>query len=115
VSYYDKDLTIHEVAYHRNGICGTGFHVIRFADNDEQREFVGVVFGYNPVCYRDDETGEFDDPVYMDPHVAVLDADLVIESVEFGVNSWRGDTYAEKLYKAIDTYSEERRAAWAQT
>lgn len=105
------NLTIHEVDYHRNGSWGTGFYVIRFRDNDLGREFVGTVFGHNPTVYRDSETPyEFYDPIYEDPHVAVLDVDLVKSTVRFGENSWRGGNYADDLYLAIDAFAEGKDA-----
>jgi hypothetical protein len=104
------DITIQEVARHRNGVCGTGFYAVRFWDKEEKRQFVATVFGYNPACYRDEDTpDQFDDDLYADPHVAVLDADLAHATVEFGVNSWRGDRYADDLFLAIDKHSAAER------
>ena len=99
------DLTIHEVAHHRNGVCGMPFHAIRFRDNEEGREFVATVFGYNPAPHRDQYgPDKFHDRVYGDPHVAVLDVELAQTTIEFGYNSWRGDQYADDLYLAIDRH-----------
>lgn len=100
-----NNISIFEVERHRNGSSGAGFYAIRFYDKDENREMVAVVFGYRPKRFRNAENpNEFDDPVYFDPHVAVLDTELVRETVEFGVNSWRGGHYAHAMYDAIDDY-----------
>ncbi|MEA3044602.1 MAG: hypothetical protein QOH47_2440 [Sphingomonadales bacterium] len=44
--------------------------------------------------------------------VAVLDAGLALESVEFSVNSWRGDDFEPALRAAIAIYEEGRDAEW---
>ena len=104
------NIDIQEVDYHRNGRWGEGFYAIRFYDRDNSREFVATVFGYNPACYRDEETpGQFYNDVYEDPHVAVLDVNLTGQTIAFGVNSWRGGNYAEALYRAIDEHAAEVR------
>lgn len=74
---------IHEVAYHRNGISGIGFHVIRFR-SAEGNEMVGVVFP---------ETGA----------VAVLDIPMLAAgNIAFARgNSWRGDHFEDELRNAI--------------
>ncbi len=105
------NIDIHEVDYHRNGSWGEGFYAIRFYDKDENREFVATVFGYNPEIHRDEDHPEtFYDTVYEDPHVAVLDVNLVSETIAFGVNSWRGGNYAQDMYDAIDAYTKGRYA-----
>lgn len=105
------NLTIHEVARHRNGVCGEGFYAIRFYDLDQNREFVATIFGYVPAPHRDEDEPEYvSDPIYRDPHVAVLDTNLIGQTIEFGVNSWRGDRYADDLYRAIDDYTAEKDA-----
>lgn len=74
---------IHEIAYHRNGISGTGFHVIRFR-SAEGNEMVGIVFP---------EEGA----------VAVLDIAMLADgNIAFARgNSWRGDNFADDLRNAI--------------
>lgn len=79
-----KPLKIKEVAYHRNGISGEGFHAIHFLDG--KNEMVGIVF---------DEIGR----------CAVLQLNQPRAfTVAFGVNSWRGDHYEPALRKAIKNY-----------
>lgn len=82
-------LTVHQIQYHRNGVCGSPFHVIRFTDADEG-DMLGVVF---------------DEP----HHVAVLHLDrLDTRDIGFGTNSWRGDRYEPHLRRAIGRHEAER-------
>ncbi|EAQ81495.1 hypothetical protein [Blastopirellula marina] len=75
-------LSIENIQFHRNGICGAPFHVLIFRDPDEGR-MVSIVF--------DEEH-----------HVAVFNLDkLAIGNIAFGVNSWRGDRYEPHLREAI--------------
>jgi len=77
-----------DLAYHRNGICGEGFNVgiveqegrrmvvVRFSPEDDAR--VGAV-----LC-------------------AALDIDLLAQNeIRFGINSWRGDHFADAMDEAI--------------
>lgn len=74
-------MKIKQVEYHRNGICGNGFHVVTFTD--KKRPMVGIVFDEKGSC-------------------AVFDTDMLGKGIiEFGVNSWRGDTYEDALRDAI--------------
>lgn len=68
-------LNIESINYHRNGISGAGFHVVRFVD-DERPNMLACVFE------------ELD-------HVAVLDLDDLPQH-------WRGDEYTPDLRKAIE-------------
>jgi hypothetical protein len=74
-----------DIAHHRNGICGSPFHVVLFQDHgDEGSRKVGIVF---------ESTS----------HVAVLDVSKLAEGdIAFASNSWRGDMYEPHLRKAID-------------
>jgi len=85
--YVDGDpMLIESIAYHRNGICGEGFHAVTFTW--QNRPMVGIVFGAD----EDD----------FNPRVAVLDRKLTGEGeVGFGINSWRGDHFADGLKAAI--------------
>ena len=82
------DIHVKEVAYHRNGMGGEGFHVVRFAwdeaESSSLRNMVGIVF---------EGSGR----------VAVLDADLTaMGNIAFaGGNSWRGDHFEAVLRHAI--------------
>ena len=81
--------TIKEASYHRNGICGAGFHVIRFtADIDggcKDANFLGILFDASGEC-------------------AVICTDMLeSHGVAFAQgNSWRGDHFEPALRAAID-------------
>lgn len=76
-------IKVRKIAYHRNGICGTGFHAITFSTDKEKGTFVATVFP---------ERG----------NVAVFQLDLLgQEVIEFGKNSWRGDHFEDQLRDAI--------------
>ncbi|MBY0457830.1 MAG: hypothetical protein K2V38_10865 [Gemmataceae bacterium] len=80
------NLTIEDIACHRNGVCGAPFHVVRFRD-PEATLLLGVVF---------------DAP----SHVAVFRFDALAEGlIAFGRNSWRGDHYEPALRAAIADWS----------
>ena len=85
------DIHVKEVAYHRNGVGGEGFHVVRFAwdeaESSSLRNMVGIVF---------EGSGR----------VAVLDADLTaMGNIAFAMgNSWRGDHFEAVLREAIESY-----------
>ena len=77
---------IEEVAYHRNGISGEGFHVVTFRYGPTP--MVGVVF-----------TGA--------GQVAVFDRALLGQgTIAFLENSWRGDEFAAVLRDAITAYQQ---------
>ena len=83
-----------EVAYHRNGIGGDGFYVVRFTTSGDSetrgRPMLGILF---------DEPGA----------VAVLDIGLLADGViAFTKNSWRGaDSFGAALRRAINKEVEE--------
>ena len=81
-----------DIAHHRNGICGSPFHVVLFQDHgDEGSRKVGIVF---------ESTS----------HVAVLDVSKLAEGdIAFASNSWRGDKYEPHLRKAIALRPEKDR------
>lgn len=79
-------ITVTQVAYHRNGICGEGFHAVLFTDA-EHGPMVGVVFDERGQC------AVLQVPKLSDPAIGV----------RFGLNSWRGDNYEDALRKAIET------------
>ncbi len=81
------NLIILEVAYHRNGVGGEPFHVVRFADA-EGAQMIGIVFA-DPMC------------------TAILSLG-VLPGIAFGQNSWRGDLYDAPLRTAIAAYEDAR-------
>lgn len=83
----NMDIEVEALDYHRNGVGGTGFHVVcfRWADQgDEPRPMVGVVFPDKGAC-------------------AVFDRELLRKGeIEFARgNSWRGDRFEGPLRAAI--------------
>ena len=82
-------MRILKIAYHRNGIAGEPFYVVHFREGEHR--LVAVVF---------DSPGT----------VAVLDPDLANRGlIEFGVNSWRGDVFEQRLREAIAEYEADPR------
>ncbi len=79
----DPAIEVHEVAYHRNGIAGEGFHAVRFTDRESGEPLVGIVF---------------DAPMAT----AVLNVFKLFQgNITFGENSYRGDVYDAQLRAAI--------------
>jgi len=74
-----------QVSYHRNGSYGNGFHVVLFDApiEGELRHFVATVF-----------KGQ--------GNVAILESSLLADGVfKFGENSWRCESFEEKLRAEI--------------
>jgi len=81
-AFGDPKIKILEKEYHRNGVSGVGFNVVKFKDPDEG-EMVGIVFP-TKGC------------------VAVFNLEKLAQGdIEFGSNSWRGDIYETQLRAAI--------------
>lgn len=90
-----KTIKVQEVAYHRNGISGEGFHAVRFQWNAGEgvENFVATVFDGSGRC-------------------AVLSLDRIAgDGVAFGTNSWRGDAVEPELRLAIKNYNRRVRAS----
>lgn len=92
------DFTVLSAAHHRNGVGGTPFYVGIIAttrdlgiDARPTRMHIVVV---PETHHRGPHAGEPDTSVFW-PSIFVLDLDVAAtdQTVEFGVNSWRGDTY----------------------
>lgn len=82
-------LTCVQIKYHRNGVSGAPFHVVRFTDAEEG-DMLGIVFE-------------------QPHHVAVFHLDrLDVRDIGFGTNSWRGDRYEPHLRQAIKQLEAER-------
>ena len=80
-SYVHK---IQQIEYHRNGVMGTGFSIVKFSGgNLNKLNMLGVVFP---------DKG----------NVAVFNLDeLARGNINFGENSWRGDEFEHELRLAI--------------
>jgi hypothetical protein len=86
------DIDVTDVAYHRNGVGGNGFHVVLFTDPEiPGHTFVATVF--------------------EEPHsIAVLATNLLaVGDVAFGSNSWRGDNYERDCREAIRRWNDAGR------
>jgi hypothetical protein len=82
-------LTIIDIAFHRNGICGAPFDVALFHDGESRK--VGILFE-------------------KENHCAVLDAaKLAAGDIAFGSNSFRGDNYEPHLRDAITAFHQAKR------
>jgi hypothetical protein len=88
-----------EVAYHRNGVCGEGFHVVRFTCSEAAGEFIAVRF--------EDAEGD-------NCRCAVFNVPMPAEgNIAFAMgNSWRGGHFIEDVDKAIAAYEAERDRAF---
>lgn len=80
-----------KIAYHRNGVCGEGFHVITFNwkdDNEKLRHMLGIIYKESSYC-------------------SILDIDETVkDNIEFANgNSWRGDKFESDLRKTIEEYN----------
>jgi hypothetical protein len=102
-------IQVKEIAYHRNGVAGEGFHVVRFSFTEggmPHPNLVGAVIGgkfHNMVGIVFDGGGR----------VAVLDADLTAAgNIAFAMgNSWRGDQFEDDLRDAISIQDQALREA----
>ena len=88
------NITKVKVAFHRNGVAGSGFHVVLFNWKDEDkvtRRMVATMF---------ETPGDY----------AVLDIDETAKgNIGFAHgNSWRGDRFELCLRTAIDHYEKMR-------
>lgn len=79
----DLTLTVKEIAWHRNGISGAGFYLVRFTFSDAQ-------FTDEPLLAT----------VFPEPgHVAVINP----TNVE---SKWRGDNFEAELRRACKQFSD---------
>lgn len=104
-------ITIEEIAYHRNGISGAGFFVVKFIDKEVGKPKTRLIDKVNQIeGARGQMIGiVFDAPYY----VAVFDRGLLAQDIiTFGRNSFRGDYYEDDLRKAVESFS---RTDWMTT
>lgn len=104
------NIQVQEVAYHRNGVAGEGFHVVRFTLTEggmPHPNLVGAVVG--GVVHPHMVGIVFDSAA---GRVAVLDADMVVVGGNIAFargNSWRGDQFEGTLRDSIKAYEDGRR------
>lgn len=78
-------------AWHRNGISGVPFNVAIFEDEDGSFK-LGVFFD----SLRESSPGRLAAAEKCNPHIAVFHLGLLKDEVlTFGINSFRGDDYAD--------------------
>lgn len=80
------DIKVDGVEFHRNGIRGVGFHVIRFhtGRRPNRQDLVGIVFS---------NADDPDNPAALDGYVAVIDPAAPSEK-------FRGDNFERELRAA---------------
>ncbi len=84
-------LSVKNVSWHRNGICGEGFFAVLFADPEQQ----GDEKKGNMVASL------FDKPGYCSVYNLPL---LEKGDIAFGSNSWRGDVYEAELRPLVEKW-----------
>ena len=100
-SAHGATLTLIELDYHRNGICGDGFYVARIHWEHDTAPVGEMLVVHFP---NHDDDGERIDggPI----RTAVLSVDVLRRpegaTVEFGVNSWRPEILHEAIQHFID-------------
>jgi len=83
------NLTINKVSHHRNGVCGIGFTVILFTDNELNE-------GPMVATISDDDK--------LACHVLNV-GELVKGNIEFARgNSFRGDLYVNALLAGVESF-----------
>ena len=98
MGHRNVEVKVEEVDYHRNGIGGEGFHIVKFQSRDEGDEefqdMVGIVFEEAMTT-------------------AVFNRRLLGEGeIRFMHNSFRGDVFDPHLRAAIEQKSVEETRAW---
>lgn len=122
-------LRILSVDYHRNGVCGEGFTLVRFRwldpDHEDDRDevFLGVCFGEWVEPDPEGKTPQEREGYwitettlprfpFVNPKVAVLrTSDIAkggLDMFRHGA-AWRGDHFAPYLWRAIMRASHQRR------
>jgi len=84
-------IKVTDIAYHRNGVSGNGFHVVTFINKDGNKNMhmVAILF-----------ENRFD--------IAVLNTDLLSAGViSSGENAWRGDNFEPELRSEIKKWEDE--------
>jgi hypothetical protein len=121
-------IKIVQVAYHRNGIAGEGFHAVIFETKQERcvcGAFASLVRTHatgKRGCMNQSDEGHPPFQIVTDTlrmvatvfdgpgRVAVYQIDLLMDpaiGVRFGENSWRGDQYEDQLRQGIKTHKSD--------
>lgn len=101
------DITIIEMAFHRNGVSGETFYSFRaeHAEHPEVR-FVGSVFASqhydNGWEAGEPDWGAYERGEHPNPWITVFDAaELADPEKRLDDNMWRGDHFAPAVYTAL--------------
>ena len=97
MSFVSSDGTT--VDHHRNGVSGVGFYVCHF--DSEYGRMMAVVF--DPDEWDEDEYKSRAEMPFHNCRVAVFNEEQLPDT-RFGHNSWRGDEFSERCYRAIDEF-----------
>lgn len=111
----DMKIEVEEIAYHRNGISGNGFHVVLFTQTHEGTGWRPRTLVRLPKCNRmmgvifTNESTDHKTTGYC----AIFDRDKISQNVvAFGNNSWRGDQYEAILREAILEKQKDEDKKW---
>jgi hypothetical protein len=89
-----------EIDRHRNGICGEGFHVVKFTPGAAIQNEVGKKTVFIAIVFP------------AKRHVAVLDLKLANKTIDKWQNAWRGDDFEDELREAIADFEKKERERW---
>jgi hypothetical protein len=95
-----EKLSVHNVAYHRNGIGGEGFYIVLFQDTEHNPDGRMVAIHF---------------PHDQDIYTAILDIDqLAAGNIAFAEgNSWHGDYYHPFMTEVIRHYNQREDDQWS--
>jgi len=80
-----------EIAYHRNGVGGNGFYVIKFRHyNNPDTTMLAIYFS--------------EDDKEITGNIAIIDMSLLYQGIIGAENKWRGDMYESFISEAVKTY-----------
>lgn len=88
----NKDCTLEEIQYHRNGVGGNGFYVMTFQWDRGEDCAPRILPMIATIFPEHDSSGDLANTFWG--NIAVFRRDLIGQgNIEFGVNSWRGDRF----------------------
>jgi len=80
-----------EIAYHRNGVGGNGFYVIKF------RHYENLDTTMLAIYFAEDDKA-------ITGNIAIMDINLLNQGIIGPENKWRGDMYEPFISEAVKTY-----------
>ena len=98
---------IEEIEYHRNGVSGEGFHIVKFISPSDG-PMVAILFRGE---HDEDEDKADKEKEGSNGRCAVFNRDKLKEDdFRFFYNSWRGDHYEPAMRQAIFEHRQKERA-----